>query len=251
MKSMNKIRSMIGRTTAPITAPLTARLLKSLNNGDAPVFSREELRSARFTFSQFGEDLAVLRIASHLGIAAGTYADFGAFDPICLSNTLLLHKQGWRGINVDASSAAIDRFNALRSADHNVVAVLSDKRQTVKFAQYDGQATNRILVSPEETSSFIGEQPRTITEATTATAAEILQDSPYRSGVDYVNIDCEGHDWEVLRGLDLQQFRPRIITIETELGDQSARVRDYCRSHGYSLWEIHGVTSIFVHEKCT
>src|SRR4029079_13027303 len=87
--------------------------------------SREEFRYSRISFSQFGEDLAVLRwLDEWFPNAKRVYLDAGAFHPIHCSNTLLLHKRGWWGVNVDMVAAKIDCFRDLRPDDFNVIAAL-------------------------------------------------------------------------------------------------------------------------------
>jgi hypothetical protein len=66
----------------------------------------------------------------------GVYVDAGAFHPIFGSNTLLLHKKGWRGINVDLAAERVAEFNRYLPKDHNVVACLSDRVASVEIAHY-------------------------------------------------------------------------------------------------------------------
>jgi len=62
------------------------------------------------SYSQHGEDITVLRYFNYHGPAKGVYLDIGCFHPRHDSNTYLLYKRGWRGINVDAEQYKIDVF---------------------------------------------------------------------------------------------------------------------------------------------
>jgi FkbM family methyltransferase len=210
----------------------------------------EELRFANLSFSQFGEDLAVARLLRERGIAKGTYADFGAYDPILFSNTLLLKIEGWRGLNVDASDEAIQQFNLARKEDSNVVAIVSDREEEFTFAEYGHKTTNRIVPNADGANrdSLIGERPLSTRKVKSVTGRRLLEDSPFRAGVDYINIDCEGHDFEVLRGIDLAVYRPAVLTVETEMSEQGPDIKAYCKAHGYELREVHSLTSVFVRE---
>src|SRR5438045_8009791 len=76
--------------------------------------SREEWKHVNLSFSQFGEDLAVLR---HFEDRVGYFVDVGAHHPIRLSNTYLLYRCGWSGINVDANPDGIELFRKKRPRD--------------------------------------------------------------------------------------------------------------------------------------
>ena len=85
-----------------LIASVTNTLMTALRNNVDLDLSREEFRHSRISFSQFGEDLAILRwLDDCLDHISHTYVDAGCFHPILYSNTLLLYKRGWRGINID------------------------------------------------------------------------------------------------------------------------------------------------------
>jgi len=165
------------------------------------------------TFSQFGEDIAVRRLADDLKITNGFYVDAGAFHPIRASNTLLLHKSGWRGINIEMVKEKVALFDQLRPLDRNVCAVLDSEERAIHFSS-DQESMDRIYASNERS----GLRP-----ATTRTLSSILEQEGFVSrAIDYLNIDCEGSDLRVLRGLDLSRYPVRILTIEA-LDESSER----------------------------
>ena len=61
----------------------------------------------------------------------GKYVDLGAFHPMRLSNTYLLYKKGWNGINIDIHSFSIDLFNYLRPNDINFNMAVSNKNEDI------------------------------------------------------------------------------------------------------------------------
>jgi len=65
-------------------------------------------------FSQNGEDISFAKmISKNVLPPEGFYVDLGAFHPFVYSNTCLLSKLGWRGINIDANPNVINLFNQL------------------------------------------------------------------------------------------------------------------------------------------
>jgi hypothetical protein len=131
------------RVIARALTPICSTLIYLLHNRSSFSFNRLELQFVRFSFSQFGEDLAVCRLADELGLSRGVYLDAGAYHPIFGSNTLLLHKSGWRGINADLAPERIAEFQRHRPDDYNVVACLSDRVMNVEVAHYEIPASDR------------------------------------------------------------------------------------------------------------
>ena len=178
-----------------------------------------------------------------LGVERGTYVDVGAYDPIHVSNTLLLHKRGWRGINVDLNPAAIARFEDLRPGDINVHAALSDVAETVTVQLFECALVNRIVpagASAAKTSA-------TTRTMQTLTLRELLtRHPPPGDRVDYLNVDCEGHDLSVLRGMDWGRWRPHVITVEALDKEAREAIEVYLGARGYRLGATFQFTLCFV-----
>ena len=202
----------------------------------------------QFSFSQFGEDLAILKIVDHFRMKTGIYVDAGAFHPIRWSNTLLLHKRGWRGINIDLASERIAEFKTCRPKDYNVVACLSDRVTTAEIAHYEYANTDRVVFADNPVKlSIAGDKPLRFSTSTTTTLTEIIEKSPFRlEQVDYLDIDCEGSDFAVLSGIDLDRCRPRILSIETHDKGERAAMVDFLKARGYQLEVLLPPTAIFV-----
>ena len=58
----------------------------------------------------------------------GFFVDVGAYHPLELSNTYLLYKRGWNGINIDINSLSIDYFNYIRPDDTNINIAVANKK---------------------------------------------------------------------------------------------------------------------------
>src|SRR6516162_3012208 len=130
-----------------LLALLCSGLLYLLRNRRQNWLTREEIRLTRFSFSQFGEDLVIEELTNQLGIQRGFYVDVGAFDPVTGSNTLLLFKRGWSGINIDVGEEKITRFRRLRPRDWNVVCEVSKEASRRAFARYGGGGSMTRMVN--------------------------------------------------------------------------------------------------------
>jgi FkbM family methyltransferase len=212
-------------------------------------FTADEWRKVQFSYSQFGEDLVVLdwfRRHTSEGGRRGTYVDVGAFHPVQWSNTLLLHKLGWRGINIDANPRAIEAFAAHRPKDANVVAAVASNGGEMTYAEYPQDATNRLVGAGESMKSVLGEDPIRTTPVGVRSLTSILDEHlPAASRVDFLSIDCEGHDLEVLRGLDFDRYRPVVIAIEAHDDAAASAIAELLRPHGLRVAARVGLTWIF------
>lgn len=204
----------------------------------------------RISFSQFGEDLLLLSYFEKFDHSSGVYVDVGAMSPFLLSNTLLLHKLGWHGINVDFDEEKIDAFRQYRPHDHNVCAAVSDTVRRMKILKYSNGAVDSCVELDETTSvSACGERPYEIREIQTTTLSQIIDASPYAGQqIDYLNVDVEGLDLAVLKGLDFKKYRPRVITAEALEETNKANLTAFLKAQGYKLSSVAHITLFFVRQ---
>lgn len=167
-------------------------------------------RAARPCWSQYGEDCV---LATWLGDRRdGFYVDVGAYHPAKGSNTHQLRRRGWRGVNVDLDEAKILAFRLRRPGDVNVVAAVSDRAE-VRTIYTDKWYSTRATLSPDiadDAAAFRG-----LREITTTTLTAILDGTRFRDRpIDLLNVDVEGEDVNVLRGLDFARYSPALILVE-------------------------------------
>ncbi|CAB3806485.1 hypothetical protein LMG27177_06088 [Paraburkholderia fynbosensis] len=191
-------------------------------------------RGARLYYSQFGED-AVLREIISPTCAKGVYVDVGAYHPIKFSNTYALYKRGWRGINIDMDPVKIEAFKLARASDINVCAAISNEKavkQIYNFSTYGLTST----LDPDVAAAG-AMAPTSIRSVETTTLDDVLGRSRYSDHeIDLLSIDAEGHDYHVLKSLDLFKYKPKIIVIESS----SRSIRDVIESATYNYLEQQG-----------
>ncbi|UPJ51733.1 FkbM family methyltransferase [Bradyrhizobium sp. 200] len=229
-KAAGRMRKILEK----ISASLVSAGIYLLHNRNTPRFSREEIRNLRLSFSQFGEDVGLDKwFDDFFQIRRGVYVDVGAFHPIRYSNTLLLYKKGWRGVNIDMNADKIALFKKLRPNDVNVHAAVNNASGTAR-ALHSG-LIEEMIFDPD------GDVP-------VRRLNEILAETPYRR-IDYLDIDCEGHDYDALQSIDLDLYQPKVITIEALETEAASRLDDYLSTKGYSLKEKFHYTLLFVRDK--
>jgi hypothetical protein len=197
----------------------------------------DEIRKATFSFSQLGEDLIIHHLTQHMLPGSGFYVDVGCYDPILLSNTFRLWKRGFRGINIDIDNDKIDAFNKARPDDLNVCAAISDGSFPVKVLSFKHAALNRVVPeNAEELSSVSGEQPISVRHCQSQTLDYVVKKSTFFDQTCILlNIDCEGHDANVLAGANLDRLMPLLVCIEALDPVNQNRITEMLLNKGYRL----------------
>ena len=157
------------------------------------------------------EDTAVLNYFKYR--KNGFYVDVGCYHPIHRNNTHLLHKQNWSGINIDTSQFSIDLFNYMRPKDLNYNCAISDKNENIKLFYQKELSQLSTTEKGQAESVFQGNIKEKEMQA--FTLDEVLNRDRYKkSKIDFLDIDVEGADLKVLKGLSFDKFKPELICIE-------------------------------------
>ena len=182
-------------------------------------------------FSQFGEDLFIVEFFANQ--KEGKYVDLGAFHPMRLSNTYLLYKKGWSGTNIDLNPITIDLFNLARKDDHNICCLMAGKENLLKDVYFeDWSAANSIT-----SNKNLSEKKQMKTRAFESLIYE---------NFDFLNIDLEGHDYEILQTIDFRKFNPKLICIEIlENCLDKENIFNFLKQYNYSFIKNLGPSYFF------
>ena len=165
----------------------------------------------RTSYSQDGEDLVIKNIFKN--VQSGVYIDVGCYHPIEISNTALLYDKGWNGINIDISEYSIKLFNHLKPDDINLNLAVSNKNGMVEF--YYQKKLSKISTINKAKSKKIFQNKIKVDKIESKTLTNILDGSIYKDKlIHLLNIDAEGHDFEVLQSLDFERYYPIMICVE-------------------------------------
>mgnify|MGYP003392979320 CR=1 FL=1 len=197
------------------------------------------------SFSQYGEDIILRNIFS--GKKTGFFVDVGAHHPTRFSNTYWFYRKGWRGINIDAAPGSMAPFNKKRSGDKNIEAAISNTKETLEFNVLNHAAFSTFSKKLAEEHVKEGYWIKDVVQIQTKTLKEVLDEN--LSGVekiDFVNIDVESYDLEVLKSNDWNKYVPEVIVIEDrELSNEGSEIVSYLNEKGYNLVATMEKTKIF------
>ena len=180
------------------------------------------------TYSMEGEDLEINKVLNK--ITEGFYVDVGGYHPIHRNNTYLLYEKNWRGINIDINKFSVDLFNFLRPDDINLNMAVSNTNKDVKY--YFQKELSQLNTIKKDVASrrMQGHVKEKIIKSQTLTS--ILNDTIYKNKkIDFLNIDVEGADFEVLQSLDFNLYRPKVICVEID-------EKEYEKSEIYNFLKI-------------
>ena len=161
----------------------------------------------RIIYSNWGADMIVLNIFKKK--KDGVYIDVGCHHPFINNNTYILHKKGWRGINVDLDYNSIDMFNFFRPKDNNIKMALSDKKDKANLYFFHNRAAKNTISKKNSKGAKL------IKRIQTNTLDNIIKESDLKiNEIDFLSIDVEGNELKVLKGLNFKKYKPKVVMIE-------------------------------------
>ena len=143
----------------------------------------------------------------------GFYVDVGCYHPLQRNNTMLLYQKGWRGINIDISDFSIKLFKFLRPDDFNLNVAVSNKEGEIDMFFQKKLSQLSTIKENSAKKAFQGNilNQKILSRKLTS----ILDECKYKDQkIDFLNIDAEGADFEVLQSLDFNKYSPELICIE-------------------------------------
>ena len=167
------------------------------------------------SYSQEGEDLILSRLFGDR--MDGFYIDVGAHHPKRFSNTYYFYLRGWRGINIDPMPGSMQIFNKLRKRDINLEIPIFNERKKLKYFQFNESALNGFSASlSAERNGKQGFKIINVIEIEGVPLKELLlEHMPVDiNTIDFMSIDVEGCDFEVLQSNDWITYRPKVLLVE-------------------------------------
>lgn len=165
-------------------------------------------------YSQEGEDILLSRIFE--GKKDGFYLDIGAHHPKRFSNTYLFYQKGWRGINIDPIPGIMKKFEVERPEDINLEIAIGEKEIELNYFNFKEKALNTF--SEELANQYQNEdwELENIIKVKTYPLDKILnQYLPINTTIDFISIDVEGLDLQVLISNNWLKYRPLIVLVES------------------------------------
>lgn len=211
------------------------------------------------SYSQCTEDVLIETAIGMLGVSKPSYLDIGANHPTLLNNTFLFYSKGGRGVCVEPNPEIFEIIQNRRKRDICL---------NVGIGAFDSDGVDFYMMSSSGFSTFVKSEAEKCARENNYGAQNIekvikipliaistIMEKYFPSGVDIVSLDTEGYDFEILKSLDLEKYRPKIFCVETLRYETTHKLRkqneiiDYMAAHDYFLYADTYVNSIFVDKK--
>jgi FkbM family methyltransferase len=207
-------------------------------------YSPHELAWAGISFSQHGEDKFLE--AYFFNKSSGFYVDVGGFHPYMYSNTYLFYRRGWHGINIEPNPASFPAFQKYRKRDLNLQLAISGENGVASFSLREARSgiNDHTYAFKEDPATA-----RTVTVGTRRLSAVLEEHLPDECVIDFMSVDCEGHDRVVLESNDWSRFRPRLVLCEALEETAGLDLNEYMACQGYAFYCRLHITNVYLEKK--
>ena len=213
----------------------------------------------QFSYSQFGEDKIIEYFFYQIGLKKPTYLDVGANEPKYISNTYYFYERGSNGICIEPNPLLCKKLKKVRPADTVINAGVGiDARTEADFFMFPNYANGLSTFSEKDANHWqevgmhgLGKiKFDKIIKIPLVNINSIIEQH-FNNEPDFLCIDVEGWDLEILKSLDFVLHKPKLICVETLLYDKGQKgykntaITQLLSEKGYSLYADTRVNSIF------
>jgi FkbM family methyltransferase len=197
---------------------------KKLNETKSELFSN--INFLVESKSQNGQDLFAL--LSNDFKKGGVFIEFGAYDGVIFSNTHLLEKQfGWTGILIDPIPSHFEGMKLNRKCKLIHGAITVEKQDSVLIEELPASDLSmsvnkrKIFMKAHKVKAF--------------TLSEVIDQNLSSNEIDFLSIDIEGNDLDILKSLDLNRYKIKAVCVEHNFREGLDEIKDYMDKNGYDL----------------
>ncbi len=189
-------------------------------------------------YAQYNEDVILAALLHEVN--KGFYVDVGANHEEYHSVTKYFYDRGWNGINIEPIPRLIEGFTKKRPRDTNLNIAVSNQKGSLKFREYpehDGLST---FSKPLQEHANL---PHKDYMVKVDSLANILNEHSVGK-IDFLKIDVEGYEAEVLKSNNWLKHRPTVICIEAN--KQNEDWPKYVKENKYELLIFDGLNQYYV-----
>ena len=158
-----------------------------------------------------------------------------------LNNSYLLEASyGWKGICVEPDPAAFKKLSKNRKSLNSNACLWSSSGQELDFIlakEYGGVSNTAGLDAHANKRNAYKNIGQTIKVRTT-TLNDLLEDAKVPKVIDYISLDTEGSEYEILKAFDFKRWKVWLWTIEHNFTDQRALIFELMSANGYKRREV-------------
>jgi FkbM family methyltransferase len=208
----------------------------------AGISGAQEKNLRRHSKSQLGQDLLGLSIS---GLdKPGYFVEFGAADGVALSNSYILEKHfGWSGILCEPSTGWHEALKQNRSCIIDTRCVYSVSGEKLSFSENYLGELSAITAYAEPNANGVLKRTTSSYEVETISLLDLLKAHNAPKYIEFLSIDTEGSEFEILKDFDFQSYRFGAICVEHNFADTRQKINDLLLASGYM--QVHKDVSDF------
>ena len=189
--------------------------------------------------SQLGQDIFV--VANSDNKKENFFIEFGATDGLTISNTYLLEKEfNWKGILIEPASIWHQNLEKNRNCIIDKRCIYSKSGEKISFlVVQNNQKAEPGLSSLEEYAANgdwssnlrLKNSKKEIVE--TITLDDLLDFYNAPRFIDYMSVDTEGSEFDILKSIDFKKRKIKIITVEHNYHKNRGKINNLLEKNGY------------------
>ncbi|HMO63189.1 MAG TPA: FkbM family methyltransferase [Ferruginibacter sp.] len=194
--------------------------------------AKKILPQAQLGYSQFGEDLIMAHLFHQVDIKQPTYLDIGANEPRYISNTYFFYTRGSRGILIEPNPYLCKKLHQIRPNDivlHTGIGL--NEEAEADFYLFPNYANGLSTFSEKEAQHWeqigmkgIGKIPVEKVIKVPLTPINVIIEKYFSAKApNFISLDVEGLDIDILRSFDFNRFRPDVFCVETVGYDENQK----------------------------
>lgn len=185
------------------------------------------------SYSQLGQDKKVYDF--YKGKTEGYFVEVGAYDGIALSNTYAFEKLGWKGICCEPLPSRFADLIKNRTAHCCNQAVYHTTGLTVSFdIEGDAGMLSGIDTHIDAHKHVVNKNKQTVTMQTIS-LNNLLERFGAPPFIEYLSLDTEGSEYEILRTLDFNKWQFGLIDVEhNHIEPRRTMIKQLLCSNGYT-----------------
>ena len=208
------------------------------------------------SYSQTGEDMIINFIFRARNISMPTFIDIGAYRPKLYSNTYFFYSNGSRGINIEPNPIGYKEFLSERPKDINLNFGIADKDQLLDYFVMNEPSMNTFDSEyARELENNFGFRILSVMKIPVKTLTYVIENYHGNVFPDFLSLDVEGLDLEILKSIDYTKGVPKVICVESieysnnAIGKKQTDILSFLLDKNYFIFADTYINTIFVHNE--
>lgn len=178
----------------------------------------------------------------------GVCIEVGAYNGISGSNTFHFEKLGWRCLCIEPVEASF--MECKRHRKDVLPYCISDKDKADQEMTVFHLGTNLSAISSiEPDQRLIDSHASMITQTSKQTVkvrsmTSVLDEINFPKSIDFISIDTENTELDVLKGIDFNKYHIKVLVIENNFNEPFCE--DYLKQFGYTKVHRIAVNDFFI-----